>query len=52
MADEDIGSLLVMEGDKLVGIITERHYARNVVLKGTASELVHHEDLKRAYLGR
>jgi CBS domain-containing protein len=26
-----------MEGDKLVGIMTERHYARNVFLKGRAS---------------
>ncbi len=37
MADKNVGSLTVMEGDKLVGIITERHYARNVVLKGRAS---------------
>ena len=37
MAEKDIGSLAVMEGDELVGIITERHYARNVVLKGKAS---------------
>ncbi|QWG25889.1 CBS domain-containing protein [Bradyrhizobium sediminis] len=37
MAEKDVGSLLVMEGDKLVGIITERHYARNVVLKGKTS---------------
>jgi len=37
MADKDVGSLTVMEADKLVGIITERHYARNVVLKGRAS---------------
>ena len=37
MADENIGSLVVMEGGKIVGIITERHYARNVVLKGRAS---------------
>jgi len=37
MADENVGSLTVMEGDKLIGIITERHYARNVVLKGRAS---------------
>lgn len=37
MAEKDIGSLVVMEGDELVGIITERHYARNVVLKGKAS---------------
>lgn len=37
MAEKDIGSLAVMDGDELVGIITERHYARNVVLKGKAS---------------
>lgn len=37
MAEQDVGSLLVMEGEKLVGIITERHYARNVILKGKAS---------------
>jgi CBS domain-containing protein len=37
MAEHDIGSLVVMDGDKLVGIITERHYARNVVLKGKTS---------------
>ena len=37
MAEEDIGSLVVMEGDEFVGIITERHYARNVVLKGKTS---------------
>lgn len=37
MAEKDVGSLLVMEGEKLVGIITERHYARNVILKGKAS---------------
>jgi CBS domain-containing protein len=37
MADEDVGSLVVLDRDKLVGIITERHYARNVFLKGRAS---------------
>jgi CBS domain-containing protein len=37
MAEKDIGSLVVMEGEELVGIITERHYARNVVLKGKTS---------------
>ena len=29
-----------MDGDELVGIITERHYARNVVLKGKASPAI------------
>jgi CBS domain-containing protein len=37
MAEKDIGSLLVMDGEALVGIITERHYARSVVLKGKTS---------------
>jgi CBS domain-containing protein len=37
MAENDIGSLIVMDGEGLVGIITERHYARNVVLKGRTS---------------
>src|SRR6516162_11389205 len=38
MAEKDIGSLVVMDGEKkLVGIITERHYSRNVVLKGKTS---------------
>jgi CBS domain-containing protein len=37
MADKDVGSLVVMDGEKLVGIITERHYSRSVVLKGKTS---------------
>ena len=37
MEKENIGSVLVEEGDMLVGIFTERHYARNVFLKGRAS---------------
>ncbi len=32
MADENIGSVLVMEGDLLVGILSERDYARKVIL--------------------
>ena len=34
MAEKDVGSLVVMDGEILVGIITERHYSRNVILKG------------------
>jgi len=37
MAEKDIGSLVVMDGDELVGIITERNYARDIVLKGKTS---------------
>src|SRR5687767_15104312 len=37
MADKDIGALLVMEGDKVVGIVTERDYARKVALMSRSS---------------
>ncbi len=40
MADKNIGSLIVMNGGKLIGIITERHYSRNVVLKGKTSPTI------------
>ncbi len=37
MAEKSIGSLLVMRGDELMGIITERDYARKVIIKGRSS---------------
>ena len=38
MADESIGSLVVMDKDeKLIGIVTERDYARKVIVKGRSS---------------
>jgi CBS domain-containing protein len=37
MAEKDVGSLVVMDGERLIGIITERHYSRNVILKGKTS---------------
>lgn len=37
MDEKNVGSLLVMDGEHLAGIVTERHYARNVMLKGRAS---------------
>ncbi len=40
MADKNIGSLIVMNGRKLIGIITERHYSRNVALKGKTSPTI------------
>ncbi len=36
MADKDIGAVLVMEGQKLIGIFTERDYARRISLKGNS----------------
>ena len=37
MADLDIGALVVVDGEEVVGLITERDYARNVFLLGKAS---------------
>jgi CBS domain-containing protein len=38
MAEKTVGSLLVMNGDELLGIVTERDYARKVIIKGRASD--------------
>jgi len=37
MADKTIGSLVIMADDELLGIVTERDYARKVIIKGRSS---------------
>jgi CBS domain-containing protein len=45
LAEYKIGALAVMEGDKLVGIFSERDYAREVVLQGRSSKTTHVTDV-------
>jgi CBS domain-containing protein len=37
MADRDVGALVVTDGAKIAGIISERDYARKVILQGKSS---------------
>lgn len=47
MAEHDIGAVLVMEGGSLVGIFSERDYARRVILEGRASKETLVKDLMK-----
>ena len=38
LAEKDIGAVLVMDEDKLLGILSERDYARRLILKGRMSQ--------------
>ncbi len=48
MADKNVGALVVMEDDRLVGIFSERDYARKVILLGHASKSLAVRDIMTA----
>ena len=50
MADRNIGSVVVMNGDKYCGLFTERDYARKVILHGKSSSDLQVAEIMSEYL--
>jgi CBS domain-containing protein len=48
LAEEDIGAAIVMTGERLVGIFSERDYTRKVVLKGRSSDTTRVQEIMTA----
>ncbi len=45
LASEDIGAAIVMSGDRLAGIFSERDYTRKIILKGRSSDTTRVEEV-------
>jgi CBS domain-containing protein len=48
LASENIGAAIVMSGDRLAGIFSERDYTRKVILKGRSSDTTRVEEIMTA----
>lgn len=48
MADKSVGALIVMEGGRIAGVISERDYARKVILHGKSSHDLQVRDIMTA----
>lgn len=50
MADKEVGALLVISDGKLVGIVSERDYARKVILQGRSSDTAAIKDIMTTHV--
>ena len=48
LAEQDVGAAIVMTGERLAGIFSERDYTRKVVLKGRSSDTTRVEEIMTA----
>jgi len=50
MADKNVGALIVVEGEKVLGLISERDYARKVILEGKSSRQIPVTEIMTAHV--